>query len=100
MAAPKEDGVQTSSSGEHEIPQILHDSTSDASSETKAEEAPAVGDAASHEQSCPRFGDNQIFDLPDGMPEAEKTGTYDKIELTEDECYDELGYSFPGWKKW
>ena len=23
-----------------------------------------------------------------------------KIEITEDECYDELGYSFPTWKKW
>lgn len=24
----------------------------------------------------------------------------DKIELTEEDCYDELGYSFPTWKKW
>lgn len=32
--------------------------------------------------------------------EIEKTGTYDKIELTEEECYDELGYEFPSWKKW
>lgn len=24
----------------------------------------------------------------------------DKIELTEEDCYDELGYSFPKWKKW
>jgi len=23
-----------------------------------------------------------------------------KIELTEDDCYDRLGYSFPNWKKW
>lgn len=23
-----------------------------------------------------------------------------KIELTEEDCYDELGYSFPTWKKW
>ncbi len=92
--------MQTSPSGEHEIPQIPHDSTSDASSETKAEEAPAVDDAAPHGHNRPHFGDNQIFDLPDSMPEAEKTGTYDKIELTEDGCYDELGYSFPVWKKW
>lgn len=32
--------------------------------------------------------------------EIEKTGTYDKIDITEDECYGELGYSFPSWKKW
>jgi len=30
----------------------------------------------------------------------EKLGTYDKYEITEDDCYDELGYSFPNWKKW
>ncbi|EMC91057.1 hypothetical protein BAUCODRAFT_39181 [Baudoinia panamericana UAMH 10762] len=30
----------------------------------------------------------------------EKLGTYDKYELTEDDCYDELGYSFPAWRKW
>ncbi|KAL2820407.1 major facilitator superfamily domain-containing protein [Aspergillus granulosus] len=24
----------------------------------------------------------------------------EKIELTEDDCYDQLGYSFPSWKKW
>ncbi|EME39453.1 hypothetical protein DOTSEDRAFT_38641 [Dothistroma septosporum NZE10] len=30
----------------------------------------------------------------------EKLGTYDKYELTEDDCYDELGFSFPNWKKW
>jgi multidrug resistance protein len=32
--------------------------------------------------------------------EIEKTGTNDKIELTEDDCYEELGYCFPAWKKW
>lgn len=26
--------------------------------------------------------------------------TTEKIELTEDECYDQLGYSFPSWRKW
>lgn len=29
----------------------------------------------------------------------EKLGTCDKYEITEDDCYDELGYSFPKWKK-
>ena len=24
----------------------------------------------------------------------------EKIELTEEECYDELGFSFPTWRKW
>lgn len=32
--------------------------------------------------------------------EVDSFGSDHKIELTEDECYDELGYSFPNWKKW
>lgn len=30
----------------------------------------------------------------------EKLGTYDKYEITEDDCYEELGYSFSNSKKW
>lgn len=30
----------------------------------------------------------------------EQIGTYDKYELTEDDCYQELGFCFPSWKKW
>ncbi|KAL4893135.1 major facilitator superfamily domain-containing protein [Aspergillus ambiguus] len=26
--------------------------------------------------------------------------TSEKVELTEDECYEQLGYSFPSWRKW
>lgn len=33
-------------------------------------------------------------------PQLEKLGTHDKREITEDDCYDELGFSFPKWKKW
>jgi MFS family permease len=32
--------------------------------------------------------------------EIEKVGTNDKTELTEEDCYDELGFGFPNWKKW
>ncbi|KAF2807393.1 putative MFS multidrug transporter [Mytilinidion resinicola] len=35
-----------------------------------------------------------------GQQHLEKVGTYDKIEITEEDCYDELGFSFPTWKKW
>lgn len=37
---------------------------------------------------------------PNSNNNLEKLGTYDKYEITEDDCYDELGYSFPAWKKW
>jgi len=30
----------------------------------------------------------------------EKYGTYDRYELSEEDCYDELGFTFPNWKKW
>ncbi|PNP42378.1 hypothetical protein THARTR1_11169 [Trichoderma harzianum] len=40
-------------------------------------------------------------DLPsDNNNKLEKLGTYDKYEITEDDCYEELGYCFPKWKKW
>jgi hypothetical protein len=82
-----------------------HDS--DASSTTKAEDTSLErdeNDAPPPPHAHPRFGDNQVFapnnDDSDELPKVEKAGTYDKIELTEDMCYDELGYSYPSWKKW
>lgn len=30
----------------------------------------------------------------------EKYGTYDRYEITEEDCYEELGFNFPTWKKW
>ncbi|KAF2656456.1 multidrug transporter [Lophiostoma macrostomum CBS 122681] len=30
----------------------------------------------------------------------ETYGTYDRYEITEEDCYDELGFSYPSWKKW
>ena len=32
--------------------------------------------------------------------EKTQPDNYDKIEITEADCYDELGYSYPNWKKW
>jgi len=29
-----------------------------------------------------------------------KYGTYDRYEITEEDCYEELGFCFPSWKKW
>ena len=37
---------------------------------------------------------------PSRETELDKPGTHDKIELTEDDCYDELGFSFSTTKKW
>lgn len=34
------------------------------------------------------------------MDQLENKPTDEKIELTEDDCYNQLGYAFPSWKKW
>ncbi|KAI4173180.1 MAG: hypothetical protein LQ343_003107 [Gyalolechia ehrenbergii] len=56
--------------------------TSDDSSNTKADQV------AEHENSSVAFGEKASFN-PD-----------DRIEITEEDCYDELGFCFPTWKKW
>ncbi|KAF2159034.1 hypothetical protein M409DRAFT_30452 [Zasmidium cellare ATCC 36951] len=39
--------------------------------------------------------------VPSGDGEKlDRLGTYDKYELTEDDAYEELGFSYPSWKKW
>lgn len=61
---------------------------SDSSSNTKAETTPPLEDIANGADPQRKGGD------------LEKPGTYDKVEITEEDCYDELGFSFPSWKKW
>ncbi|KAL4780801.1 major facilitator superfamily domain-containing protein [Aspergillus varians] len=34
------------------------------------------------------------------MHQLENKGGDEKIELTEDDCYNQLGYAFPSWRKW
>lgn len=63
------------------------DRVSSGSSETKAD-PPALENVANGVAADKEGGE---LDRPD---------TYDKIEITEDDCYEELGFSFPTWKKW
>ena len=77
----------------------LHDS--EASSATKAEsDARAENMEDSH--GGPHVSRHTRFPTHDlaQTHDIEKTGTNDKIEITEEDCYDELGFSFPTWKKW
>ena len=40
-------------------------------------------------------------DSPNGLGnEKVDPNEFDKIEITEADCYDELGFSYPSWKKW
>ncbi len=60
---------------------------------------PAEGDAGNAHHT--HFGANQVYDDPSGdLPEVEKVESEDKIEITEEMCYEELGFAFPEWKKW
>lgn len=76
---------------------------SDTSSTTRAEAAEGA-DAHPQKSHHAHWGENQAIepqvDTDDSLPVVEKAGTYDKIEITEEDCYDELGFSFPEWKKW
>lgn len=66
-------------------------------------EAPARGDdigSATGTNSPADTTTNNNNHNNGGGANLEKLGTYDKYEITEDDCYDELGYSFPTWKKW
>jgi hypothetical protein len=109
MTAFEENEASSAPAGEHEIVNKKQDHDSDASSATKAERdanLEGTGNVAPHTSHHPRFGANQVFtnnnnnDDSEELPGVEKAGTYDKIEITEDMCYDELGYAFPEWRKW
>ena len=58
-------------------------------------------DVSSHNEARENVDDSsqEAVDHANGR-ELDSYGTYDKIEITEDDCYDELGFSFPTWKKW
>ncbi|KAF2134931.1 MFS multidrug transporter-like protein [Dothidotthia symphoricarpi CBS 119687] len=40
------------------------------------------------------------FDAPTHGQHRETRANDDRYEITEEDCYDELGFSFPTWKKW
>ena len=46
-------------------------------------------------------GSTKAGDSPNGLgKEKVDPDNFDKIEITEADCYDELGFSYPTWKKW
>ncbi len=76
---------------------VARGSSSESSSATKTE-TPVVdggGNVDRHQSNHPHFGAGR-----EDVPEIEKVGTNDKVEMTEEMCYDELGFAFPEWKKW
>lgn len=57
-----------------------------------------VDEGSNHNEKALRLNDTKPeAQGADGSSRSRPDG---KIELTEDDCYDKLGYSLPSWKKW
>lgn len=102
MASPHENEAPINPDAEHHI--TNEKPIRDSESETRAGSDPDVGDEiAPHTSNHPHFGVNQVISNTGGLEDlapVEKAGTYDKIEITEDMCYEELGFNFSTYKKW
>jgi len=71
---------------------------SEVSSATQAEKPltpPSGSPRHAHWSTNNHAGNPELDHLEKSAPDAA-----DKVELTEEDCYDQLGYSFPSWKKW
>jgi hypothetical protein len=65
----------------------------ESASEAKQVEDPQAGIHVFRHARWPTHNLEQRYDI-------EKTDTDNKVEITEEDCYHELGFSFPTWKKW
>ena len=67
-------------------------------SESSSTHVDAILDAGQAKATPPR--PQLITQPPSTNEKIECTPSDPKLELTEADCYDELGYAFPSWKKW
>lgn len=72
---------------------------------TGAEHAETAGEGAGKPKKTTMFDDNLTAALKESQfngPGADKNEKLagGKREITEEECYSELGFSWPTWKKW
>jgi hypothetical protein len=109
MATPNEKAEQQAPIPAIDEPQnekIVNESESSSTTKAEHSEGAEGAEAHPHKSYHAHWGGTQVVQPPQDtdesqdLPPVEKTGTYDKIELTEDDCYDELGFGFPNWKKW
>jgi MFS family permease len=70
-------------------PQVMNQADLDLANEKLHETAD--GDRSSKDASDHEAAEGEKMD---------RLGTYDKYEITEEDCYNELGFGFPSWKKW
>ncbi|KAK4615933.1 MFS-type transporter oryN [Fulvia fulva] len=79
-------------------PQVLNQADLDMANEKLEHEDTAHDDTS--RSSKAETNNNGIATTKSEGEQLEKLGTYDKRDLTEDDCYDDLGFSFPTMKKW
>ncbi|KAI9642408.1 hypothetical protein NHQ30_009213 [Ciborinia camelliae] len=91
------EGINTPASSEGK-PVINETETSSQTRSGRTSQEPHVDDAASN--ISPRT--NRVARFPSGNNNNAVTNTResDKIEITEEDCWDQLGYSFSTYKKW
>jgi sugar phosphate permease len=78
-------------------PQVLNQNDLDLANERLRTNGSQNGEGSSTDN----IEKQEDANLPTGTDnKLEKLGTYDKYEITEDDCYEELGYCYPKWKKW
>jgi hypothetical protein len=71
----------------------LREQETEANNEKSEHRGNGNGSSSDDHGSLPADANGQSGNL-------EKLGTYDKYEITEDDCYEELGYCFSNRKKW
>jgi hypothetical protein len=80
----------------HTLPSVARDSTTVGEAETERKyDSSDLGTRNEVTHSSP---DGEVSDEDRAF--HEKYGTYDRYEITEEDCYDELGFTFPNWRKW
>ncbi|KAF2729593.1 multidrug transporter [Polyplosphaeria fusca] len=73
--------------------------------EVETEKKYASSDDGTHSPTHAAPNNNHLNDGNASINSADRKfyetyGTYDRYEITEEDCYEELGFSFPTWKKW
>jgi sugar phosphate permease len=86
-------GAKKTTHFSEDSPQVLNQTDLDRANDRLSEKD---DDASSKEDATNAPGGRGS----DGKANLEKIGSNDKYEITEDDCYDELGFSFPTWRKW
>ena len=73
-----------------EKPEVLGQQQVEEEKEAHSDHSPSDEDQAARLETSGSKDDNKL----------EKLGTNDKYEITESDCYTELGFHFSNWKKW